>query len=856
MESRARPNRPGWLPILAAAFATGIWFAAGNIVTPTPAPAWFFPPLLLATVLATCLGTRGHATMAGVLFALVFAGAGLHRGASLPKPPEACVGCPAPSGVEAGRLPGTVAQPDQAGPDAGPGPSAGPPRPCAEKLRDLGLHPPGPRHPALLDVEGVVSDGPVFYEGRGRVTLTVVRARQTSWISTPAWSISLFLPGHLRPLPGDRLRASVALDDLGIDLPGARDRRDRLLRQGIVCSGRIERGRIAAMAAEGGLRATIERVRRLLIQRLEDRMEPGPAAALVVALSVGDREAISDEQNQRFKASGLAHVLSVSGLHLGITVLGFHWLLSLALSLIPVLAERDPRRIAAWLSLPAAPAYAALTGASPPVLRAAIGASLYLIATGLYRAPGGWSALGAAALVLLVWSPGMLLDPSFQLSFSTCVGLLALSPGLRAAVPIAPPGPDASRPMRWAELPIAAFVTSAAASLATLPLLAAHFGEISLASLPANVVSGPVGAGATVAASLCSVVGLLAPTLLPPFLYVATRLSHLLDELARWFADLPLATIPWVAPSPLEIALLVALCLMAVVAERSRRVAALGTLLVCLALWWGRLAPPADGLLHVEFLPVGQGDCTLLRLPDGQAILVDAGGEVRDEIDVAATRVLPQLRARRIRSLAAVAISHLHPDHVGGVPGVLDQLPVGEVWTTGRPLEGRFGKPLAEALERNGIPRRILARGHPPLEIGGVTIEILGPPDVDGVSDDPLFGANDASLVLRIVHGDVAILLTGDVEADGEQALIDSGVPLGAQLIKAPHHGSRTSSSPGLLEKVRPEHVVFCVGHRNQFGFPHEAVVARYTQMGCRHHRTDRGPVHFTSDGRSLRHIP
>lgn len=841
MESSGKKIRPGWLPLLAAAFAAGIWFGARCAPTSTAPAAWFFPLAAGAVVAAR----RGHRALAAWALAGAFFGAGWDRGASLPQPPPACLDC--------GEGPG--------GPNAGQGPGAGPPfepdRPCTERLAAHGLEPPGPKEPAHLDIEGLVREPPTFHQGQGQVAVAVTRARATrasphasdaTWVDTSDFSIWLSLPGGLRPLPGDRILLSAALDDPGVDLPGRREKRDRLIRRGISCLAKVERGRMVVTADANGVSALVESTRRRLLSRLSEKMEKSPAAALVLALAVGDREAIEPEQRQRFAASGLAHVLSVSGLHLGITVLGFYRLLEWILARLST-GRWDPKRLAALLSLPVVPAYAALTGGSPPVLRAAIGTGLFLLATCLYRAPDGWSALGAAALILLAWSPTLLLEPSFQLSFAACLGLLAIAPSLRAALLLPLPPQGASRARRWLELPLAAFITSAAATLATLPLLAVHFGEVSLAALPANVVSGPVAMAATVAAAVCAAVGLVAPSLLPPVLSLARALCGLLDGLAGWFASLPLASIPWVAPSSLEIGLLVALSCLTALAGTRGRLAAAGSLIVCVALVWLRLPPGPDGRLHVEFLPVGQGDCTLLRLPDGQAILVDTGGEVRDVVDVATTRVLPQLRARGIRSLAALAISHLHPDHVGAAPGILDRMPVGEVWTTGRPLEGRFGKPLAEAIERTGVPRRILARGQPPIEIGGVTIEILGPPDIDGLSDDPLLGANDGSLVLRIVHGEVAILLTGDVEEEGEALLVESERSLRANLLKAPHHGSRTSSSPAFLDKVRPEHVVFCVGHRNQFGFPHPEVVDRYRQAGCQLHRTDRGPIHFVSDG-------
>src|SRR5690606_21294711 len=257
-----------------------------------------------------------------------------------------------------------------------------------------------------------------------------------------------------------------------------------------------------------------------------------------------------------------------------------------------------------------------------------------------------------------------------------------------------------------------------------------------------------------------------------------------------------------------------------------RRVAVAGIVVAVAAAAILRLPPPPDGKLHVVFLPVGQGDSTLLVLPDGSAVLVDAGGDLRGT-DVAKRRVLPWLRRRGIDRLAALAVSHLHPDHAGGVPDVLRALEVDELWTSGRPLTGPWGAPIATAIAERGIPHRRLAAGDV-LARAGVRIEVLGPPDVEGSKDDPARGNNDASLVLRRGHAAVAVLLPGDVEEIGELALLESGADLRADLLKAPHHGSRTSSTAAFVEAVGSAHVVFCVGHRNRFGFPHEDVVERY----------------------------
>lgn len=748
----------------------------------------------------------------------------------------------------------------RAGLEPRPGPADGP---CAAALAATGLPTPTERAPALLRIEGAVEGEPRFLPRAGIVRLRVDRAGPArprpdaplpAAVPTPGLSLQLSLPAGLRPLPGDRLLAEAQLDEVPLDGPDDGARRARMQREGIACTARVAEGRAVVIDPAGGFGAAIEARRRLLLREMRARIEPGPAAGLVAALSLGDREGIDEAQASRFSDSGLAHVLSVSGMHLALTVLGFYKLLAWLLRRTPLGAHVDPARVAAGLSLPLAPGYALLTGATPPVVRAAIAAGLYLFAVLGGRAPDAWSALSAAFLAILAASPAALFDPSVQLSFVACWGLLALVGPVRAFVPIPQPQPDAGRLRRWVELPITALVTTAAATIATLPFTALHFERVSVASLPANVAAGPVGAVATVLCAIAAVAGLIHPVLLGWPLRLAMPFCGWLDDIAAWFATWPGARIP-LPPGNGAVWCLAAVPIALWLRGQYRRIGTAALVLAVAVFVWIRWPAPPDGRLHVEFLPVGQGDCTLLRLPDGSAVLIDAGGDPSGQRDVGATRVLPQLQRRGITRLDAIAVSHLHPDHVGGIPAVLRALEVGEMWTTGRPLRGPWGGPLAQAIEAAGVPRRILGVGDR-FDRGGVTIEVLGPPDVDGARDDPFLGDNDASLVLRVVHGDVAVLLPGDVEEPGEWALVDGGAPLEARLLKAPHHGSRTSSTEGFLERVRPGHVVFCVGHRNRFGFPHDDVQARYRARGCQLHRTDRGPVHFVSDGRNLEFVP
>jgi competence protein ComEC len=843
-DSGLRERLAGPLPPLAAAFALGIAGARAAAWLPgTALAAAIFPLAALGVLLARRLARRRSLAALAVAFAL----AGLLRGragfAAAGPGPEAGPG-PAPG-------PGEAPATTSSGTDAGP---------CAAALARAGLPGPTEAAAAILEVEAAVAGPPTTRLDHAQLLLRIVRARPGARAppDRPGGPFALadlladvrIEPGPV-PLPGDGVRALLSLDDLSPESPGRDRRAEALARRGVSCTGAVIDRRLAVVDPATGIRPAVERLRRRIARAIRGTLGAGPDAALVAALSVGDRSLIAPAQTDRFAASGLAHLVSISGLHLGLIVLGAFRLLAWALGHTPLAARFDPRRTAATLCLPLVPAYTLLAGADPPVVRAAFAAAAALLATASSRVAAPGPVLAAAALGCLAIEPASLVDPSFQLSFAACAGLLLLGDGLRELAPIPRPPPGAPRWRRVVEALLLTVATTTAATLATLPLTALHFGRVSLVAIPANAIAVPVGSVLTAVAAVAGLVAGIAPGAAAVPLALARPLALLLDGLAAHFAGWPLARVALPTPTAVECVATWAAAGLIAALPRAPRAATAGLVAaIAVAAVPRALAAGGDGGLRIDFLPVGQGDATLLRLPRGGAILVDAGGDRRGDRDVGALRTVPHLAERGVLRLDALVITHLHPDHAGGAPAVLRALPVAEVWTPPGELEGPVGEPLAAAIAETGAVRRILARGEA-FDREGVRIEVAAP----GPGSASLL-ENDGSLVLRLVHGEVAVLLPGDVEAPAEAELIAARIPLRATLVKAPHHGSDTSSTAAFVEAVGAADVVFPVGRRNLFRFPSAAVAARWTLAGARLHRTDRGPVSFRSDGTALAPAP
>ncbi len=512
-------------------------------------------------------------------------------------------------------------------------------------------------------------------------------------------------------------------------------------------------------------------------------------AGLLTGLLLGDRAAVPAVARRALEDTGTGHLLAVSGLHVG----GLAWVVAL---LVTGLARRagavDPGRWGAAAALPAALAYVALAQFPLSACRAGLMVGLVVVGRLLGRPSDTLDLLGLAALAVMAAVPGAAAEPGFQLSFGAVAALLSLAPrarGLRAAV-------------------LAAVVASAA----TAPIQAWHFGTVAPAAPLANVLLTPLAA--TVLVPL-GALGLAVAAWTPTVLSAAAWGAEVLIALAEALADLTGgARVVGAHAAPLVALPLVGL----VAAATGRRGPAALAVVVALGAWWA-LRPPAEAL---DVVPVGQGDAIVVR-GGGRTLLVDAGP------DVEARRLAAHLRHLGVTRLDDVVISHLHPDHTGGLAALLEALPVGTVWWNGRRSPSPPWRAALAAGARRGVAFRV---GEPAGALGGLRwrTRLAAPPAA--------LSENDASLVVRVDGPGASVLLTGDLESAGEARLLAAGArPV--SLLKAPHHGSRTSSGPALLAALCPRGVVYNVGRDNRYGFPHPDVVRRYRQRGVTGWRTD-----------------
>lgn len=587
-----------------------------------------------------------------------------------------------------------------------------------------------------------------------------------------------------------------------------------------------------------------QQVREAIVQRVPESREAG----VLTGLAVGDQAAIAPGDWDVLRRTGVAHAVSISGAH--VAMLG-----SLCAALTRRLWSRSrllchalPAPTAAlWVAVLGAAAYALASGGGVPAQRTvwtmALMSALRLLGSA-WPWPLVW--LSCATLVT-VWDPFALMQAGFWLSFvAVAVLMSAGAPQRDAGLAAAPAVPGAWRWLR--DEAMALWHTQRLVSLALMPLSLVCFQQVSLVGLVANLVAVPVfGALITPLA--------LAGTVLPQAWDVAAACTGLTFQGLQWLSGLPVAV--WATPSPplwVAISAVAASFALALPGPWRWRSLALPFLvpLLCLPEPWRVLPQPVLGQFAAIAMDVGQGTSVLVRTAQ-HSLLFDTGASLPAGGDMGARVVLPVLQALGVRRLDTLLISHQDNDHVGGAPSVVRGVPVGVLRSSLPDEHPLLHRPPGTAPD--GAP----ALPHQPCVAGqawtwdGVHFEVLHPTQADLQSRQSL-STNALSCVLRVqAAGGQSLLLTGDIEAPQEQALLARWPAdrLRSTVLVVPHHGSRTSSTPAFLTAVQAQEAVIQAGRRNRYGHPSPQVVARYAALGVHVDATPAcGAWLWQSDGR------
>jgi competence protein ComEC len=568
------------------------------------------------------------------------------------------------------------------------------------------------------------------------------------------------------------------------------------------------------------------------------------AAAIVTAILIGDRGGLDDDLIHHLQIAGTYHVIAISGGNVAL-------LTGLCFGILRLLV-RAPR-VVAVLTLIVTLVYGAIVGGDPSVARAVTAAAIVLLAGMAGMVPSPLATLRTVACLLAIVDPLVVVDVSAWLSFGATLGILVVAGPLLRLVPWS----NMPRGIRVAIQPVAVLIAATiAAELMLLPVSAAVFGRVTSAGLILNLMAIP-------AMGVVQIAGLTTVLIGPAFTLVGTWSAWIAAKAAHvlvWSTGLVDAW-PWlswrVPAAPLIWIGIYYASALGLWWMRDRHVprriawAAAGVALgVIVFAPSAGSARPIAGRLRVSLIDVGQGDAILVQLPNGEALLVDAGG-APGSFDIGGRVVTPALWALGVRRLTWFTLTHPDLDHIGGAVSVTEDLSPREIWEGVPVPRDRDLRRIREFADARGIAWREVRTGAL-LSIGPrLTVEVASPPEPEWERQK---SRNDDSVVLRIRYGNVDVLLTGDAGAEFETRLPADLAASPIRILKAGHHGSRTSTSDRLVQAMRPQIALISVGRGNVFGQPAPEVIDRLTRAGARIFRTDQdGAVSLETDGRSVR---
>jgi len=681
--------------------------------------------------------------------------------------------------------------------------------------------------------------------------------------------VLLFVPSQSEPFRfGDRYRFLCVLHPpRGFHNPGGFSYERHLAFQRVHAAGfSEEQGWVKLGEGHGNpLLLQVEKWRDQIRRFLEGEATP-PSSAILKALVLGEQGDIPEEISEQFTATGIAHLLAISGDHLGIVAfLSFSLLLWILKRSETLLLSVFVKKWAAALTIPCLLLYTLIAGAGISVIRATIMVIVFFLSILFQRERNLLHTLVLAAFLILLFSPPSLFDVSFQLSFLAVLSILYMVPRilpLLSREKILVPQETSWRQRLWKYLKLS-FLVSGVATLGTAPFVALHFNRISPVGLLTNLFIIPwVGFLIVPMALVASVLSFFIPWVAASLIQVSSVVTSVLLQVVAWVASFPFSSFFLSTPTPVEILLFYLLLFLTVHLRRGR---AMRTLFICVSLalvfdwvYWN-VKDRFQKDLVLTFIDVGHGDSILVEFPGGKRMLVDGGGQEDDRFDIGQQVIAPFLWGKKIRRIDYLVLTHPDPDHLKGLNFVASHFRVGQFWDNGVKTESEPYGRLHETLAAKKVERISFNQTSPPRAIEGIQVFFYNPGN-EGKSSDgerKVSFHNNRSLVMKLQFHRVAILLAGDIEKETEYNIVRSGHALKAAILKVPHHGSSSSSTLPFLEKVNPTYAMISVGTRAMGRLPHPEVLRRFQDLGCRVYRTDHhGAITVVTDGEKIKIIP
>jgi len=728
-----------------------------------------------------------------------------------------------------------------------------------------------------LTLEGIVIESPLSYTDKNVFIVRCLRIMKDKSYIPVSKNIRLTVPQIINFQYGDFIRFHSTLKRISnFNNPGGFDYEHYLNLQGIYATGFIaDTSEIVLLRHNSAspIRLELESFR-LYLKRIIYNNADSPQREIIEAMTIGNQNAIPSDVRDNFNKTGTSHILSISGLHIGmVAAFAFFFVMIILKSSQYLMLKFNIIKIAAVTAFFVVLTYAFIAGMGVAVVRSTLMAMIFLIALISGKQKDLYNTLALSGLIILVISPEALFDISFQLSFMAVLALIYIVPRFSnlsfSQYAFLPP---------WGQSIVRhiylAIIVCAAATIGTLPLIMYYFNRVSAVTIIANLILVPLLGTLALAISMFFILSaFFSASVAGFFIKLASVLVQISVGLINKLADISWSSYNTIKPNFIEIAvfyLLVFLVIQFIDTIRKikiqkelspRNFQVQKYLIIIIVVFFAADAiyitfrEKLSSDLRITVIDVGQGNSILVRFPGGDNMLIDGGGFSDSNFDIGRHVIAPFLYHERIKNIGTVVLSHPHPDHLLGLIYIMNNFDPDQVWKSTLPIDLEDYPEWEKAIRLNKINESPISDVSPEKIFGGVQVNILWPPDysfrdMNNLSYDDV---NDSSLVLKITFGKVRFLIPGDISADVERQLIKSGADLRSDVMVVPHHGSAYSSSAEFIKAVSCRWAIVSAGKANIFHHPHPSTIQRYNHAGVHIFRTDRdGAVTLMTDGNDL----
>jgi competence protein ComEC len=598
------------------------------------------------------------------------------------------------------------------------------------------------------------------------------------------------------------------------------------------------------------------------IRNFLDKESHPLCSGIFKALVLGEQEHVPEDLKEAFINTGIAHLLAISGDHLGIVaLLSFSLLLWILKNSEFLLLTIDVKKLAACMTIPCIVLYTFIAGGGISVIRATLMVCIFFLSIIFGRERNLLYTLALSAFIILIFSPPSLFDVSFQLSFLAVFSILYLAPWIFREISQEDPFRFKKEDLRkkiWKYIKISFLITTVA-TLGTAPFVLLHFNRISPIGIFTNLFAIPWVGFLIVPLSLIA-------SILSFFFYPLATILMVLNNIITlgflkviaFFSSIPYASIFISTPTAFEIILFYILLFSLAHIRKSRNLRYIFLALIMIFIfdffyWEVKGFFKKD--LTINFIDVGHGDSILIEFPKGKRMLVDGGGLYEDSFDIGKNVIAPFLWKKKINSIDFLVLTHPDPDHFKGLKFIVSQFSIGQFWDNGLRERSEAYIQLEQVIQEKNLNRISKNEESFSISIGGVKISFLNPPKLEIIAHQSLSRSdvNNLSLVMKLEFKNFSALLTGDIEKEAEYRLIKKGYSIKSHLLKIPHHGSLSSSSRIFVENVKPAFALLSVANHGLIRLPHPEVINRYKEIGSMILRTDEhGAIEITTNGENI----